>query len=100
MAVSPEQAKTGPGPQEHSGWRMPQPEITIREAMPEDQATILHHRRSMFRDMGQGTPQELDRMAELTVPWLAQALGDGSYRGWLAGDRRLFACQRRRTALV
>lgn len=63
-----------------------QPEITIREATPEDQATILNHRTSMFRDMREGTPQELDRMAELTGPWLARALADGSYRGWLAQD--------------
>jgi GNAT superfamily N-acetyltransferase len=65
---------------------MTQPEITIREAAPGDQATILNHRKSMFRDMREGTPQELDRMAELTRPWLARALADGSYRGWLAQD--------------
>jgi GNAT superfamily N-acetyltransferase len=62
------------------------PQITIREATPEDQATILNHRTSMFRDMGEGNPQELDKMAELTGPWLAHALADGSYRGWLALD--------------
>ncbi len=65
---------------------MTQPEISIREATPEDQATILNHRTSMFRDMREGTPEELDRMAELTGPWLARALADGSYRGWLAQD--------------
>src|SRR5271157_3629412 len=56
------------------------PEITIREATPEDQATILNHRTSMFSDMREGTPQELDRMAQLTGPWLAHALADGSCR--------------------
>jgi len=58
--------------------------ITIREAGPSDTETILHHRRSMFRDMGEGTPESLDRMVESTRPWLKQALADGSYKAWLA----------------
>ncbi len=62
--------------------------ITIREAGLEDAAIILHHRRSMFRDMNEGTIAELDTMAELTGPWLEHALADGSYRGWLALDAR------------
>jgi len=62
------------------------PEITIREARPEDLAIILHHRRSMFRDMGEGTVGELDRMVEAARPWTAQALASGSYRHWLAID--------------
>ena len=61
-------------------------EITIREAAPSESAIILHHRRSMFRDMGEGTPEELDRMVEVAEPWLAQALGEGSYRHWIAVD--------------
>jgi len=40
----------------------------------------------MLRDMGEGTVEELDRMAEIAGPWLAQALADGSYRHWLALD--------------
>src|ERR1700686_1598581 len=61
-------------------------EITIREAGPSESAIILHHRRSMFRDMGEGTVEELDRMVEVASPWLAGALVDGSYRHWLALD--------------
>ena len=61
-------------------------EITIREAAPSEAAIILHHRRSMFRDMGEGTAEELDRMVEVASPWLARALADGSYRHWLAVD--------------
>jgi len=61
-------------------------EITIREAGPNDAAIILHHRRSMFRDMGDGAAEELDRMVEVSSPWLARALADGSYRHWLAVD--------------
>ena len=40
----------------------------------------------MFRDMGEGSPEELDRMVEVASPWLARALADGSYRHWLAVD--------------
>ena len=63
-----------------------QAEITIREAELSESAIILHHRRSMFRDMGEGTVEELDRMVDLARPWLARALADGSYRHWLALD--------------
>jgi GNAT superfamily N-acetyltransferase len=61
-------------------------EVTIREAGPGDLEIILHHRRSMFRDMGEGSVEELDRMVEVARPWLAGALADGSYRHWLAVD--------------
>jgi len=62
-------------------------EIKIRETLPTESAIILHHRRSMFRDMGEGTVEELDHMAEVARPWLARALADGSYHHWLALDR-------------
>jgi GNAT superfamily N-acetyltransferase len=65
---------------------MTQAEITIRVATMGDAATVLHHRRSMFRDMGEGAADDLNRMAAMTGPWLASALADGSYRGWLAED--------------
>jgi hypothetical protein len=61
-------------------------DIRFRVATPEDRDVILHHRRGMFRDMGKGTPEELDLMVEATSTWLAAALTDGSYRGWLAED--------------
>ena len=63
-----------------------QSEITVREALSTEAAIILHHRRSMFRDMGEGTIEELDRMVEVAGPWLARGLADGSYRHWLALD--------------
>ncbi len=63
-----------------------QADATIREALPSESAIILHHRRSMFRDMGEGTVEELDRMVEVAGPWLTGALADGSYRHWLALD--------------
>jgi GNAT superfamily N-acetyltransferase len=66
---------------------MTRAEITIREAAATELAIILHHRRSMFRDMGEGTVEELDRMVVVARPWLERALADGSYRHWLAVDR-------------
>jgi GNAT superfamily N-acetyltransferase len=63
-------------------------DITIREAARSELAIILHHRRSMFRDMGEGTVEELDRMVEVAGPFLARALADGSYHHWLAIDPR------------
>ncbi len=63
-----------------------QSDITIREAATSELAIILHHRRSMFRDMGEGTVEELDRMVVVAKPWLERALADGSYRHWLALD--------------
>jgi len=68
-------------------------EISIRPATPQDCSVILHHRRSMFQDMGEGSTEDLDRMVEATAPWLAAALADGSYQGWLAEtpDRRIVA---------
>ena len=61
-------------------------EIAIREAEADDLETILHHRRSMFRDMREGSVEQLDRMVEVARPWFARALADGSYRHWLAID--------------
>jgi len=58
----------------------------IREAAPKESTIVLDHRRSMFRDMGQGTAEELDAMVVTASPWLARALADGSYRHWLAVD--------------
>ncbi len=65
---------------------MDKTEITIREAGAADLEIILHHRRSMFRDMGEGSVEQLDRMLEVARPWLERALADGSYRHWLAVD--------------
>jgi GNAT superfamily N-acetyltransferase len=61
-------------------------QVQFRTATAGDCATILHHRRAMFQEMGVGTAQELDRMSQIVEPWLRSALTDGSYRGWLAEE--------------
>jgi len=65
---------------------LPKTEVSIREAMTTESAIILRHRRSMFSEMGEGSAEELDRMAEVTAPWLERALADGLYRHWFAVD--------------
>jgi GNAT superfamily N-acetyltransferase len=62
-------------------------EIKFRPATIHDCAVILHHRRNMFEDMEEGSAEDLDQMIDVTASWLANALADGSYRGWLAEDR-------------
>lgn len=63
---------------------MPASDILFRPATLQDRDIILHHRRSMFHDMGGGTDAELDLMVDATAPWLERALAEGSYRAWLA----------------
>jgi GNAT superfamily N-acetyltransferase len=57
-------------------------EFRIRKALPSEVATILHHRRSMFRDMGEGTAEELDRMVKVASSWTEHALANGTYHHW------------------
>jgi GNAT superfamily N-acetyltransferase len=66
----------------------PTTNFVIREATTDEVDVILHHRRSMFRDMGEGTVEQLDRMVEAARPMFARAVEDGSYRHWLAIDER------------
>ena len=82
MTVPPDQM-----PQSTNDKR-PTTTFTIREAAPDELELILHHRRSMFRDMGEGTVEELDRMVEAARPMFAKAVENGSYHHWLAIDER------------
>ena len=61
-------------------------DITIRRATPQDADTILHHRRSMFAEMKEGSGDELDQVVKVARPWLITALSNGTYQGWLAQD--------------
>lgn len=57
--------------------------FTIRPATSADAPIITHHRRAMFQDMQVGTPAELDAMDKQFAPWVAQALANSVYYGWL-----------------
>jgi GNAT superfamily N-acetyltransferase len=59
-------------------------DYTIRLATVADAPIIVHHRRAMFTDMGLGDSKDLDAMEATFAPYVTRALGDGSYRGWLA----------------
>ena len=67
--------------------------LAIREATPADLGVVMHHRRSMFADMGTGEREALDAMEASLRPLFARAMADGSYRGWLvqADDGRVVA---------
>jgi GNAT superfamily N-acetyltransferase len=60
--------------------------VTIREATTSDLDVVMHHRRSMFTDMGSGDSRALDAMEATSRPLFARALADGTYRGWLAEE--------------
>jgi GNAT superfamily N-acetyltransferase len=68
-------------------------DITIRLATIGDVPIIVHHRHAMFFDMGHTNLAALDAMDASFVPYVARALSDGSYRGWLAqtSDGRVVA---------
>jgi GNAT superfamily N-acetyltransferase len=46
-------------------------------------AMILHHRRSMYEDMGRGDKAALDIMEATSERYFGPAIADGSYRGFL-----------------
>lgn len=55
---------------------------TIRPATSADIPDIVRHREQMFRDMG--IPAAFEAMATATAVWLAGAIPNGDYRGWVA----------------
>ncbi|HEY0705117.1 MAG TPA: GNAT family N-acetyltransferase [Candidatus Acidoferrales bacterium] len=61
-------------------------EFKIRPATLDDVPHLVHHRRAMFEDMKQGTPAELNAADEKAHEYFVAALGDGSYKGWLAEE--------------
>jgi GNAT superfamily N-acetyltransferase len=59
---------------------------TIREASARDIPEILRQRRRMYEDMNYRDAIALDAMASLSFAYLTTAMGDGSFRAWLATD--------------
>lgn len=58
----------------------------IRQATVADVDIIVRHRCGMFADMGCGDEAARAVMATSARPFIAAALKDGSYRGWLIED--------------
>ncbi len=57
-------------------------EIRIRKAGIGDLASILHHRRALFEEMGEPAAL-LDRMEQLSSDYFSEALVAGTYQAWL-----------------
>ena len=68
-------------------------EFTIREATSADIDIVLHHRRSMFYDMGYHDDAMLSAMLSTSRPFFAERLGDGRFHAWLVenGDHDVIA---------
>jgi len=58
-------------------------EFTVREATITDLEVVLHHRRSMFSDMGYHDEPAVKAMLSTSRPFFAERLADGRYRAWL-----------------
>ncbi len=66
--------------------------VLLRQATIADVDIILHHRRSMFADMGRGDDKAREAMAAAARPFIEAGLEAGTYRGWLIEvDRRVVA---------
>jgi GNAT superfamily N-acetyltransferase len=59
-------------------------DFAVRRATPDDIPTILFHRRSMFTEMGVGTPEALNTMEIGFEPWLRRKMAQEHYLGWMA----------------
>ena len=55
----------------------------LRPASIDDLATLLHHRREMFREMGFTDAALLDDVTSAAEAYFKKALLDGTYRAWL-----------------
>lgn len=60
--------------------------LETRTATPADAQLIAHHRRRMFVDAGRADNQVLEIMARNFETWVAKAIEDGKYIGWLTSD--------------
>jgi GNAT superfamily N-acetyltransferase len=58
--------------------------LVVRRATADDAAVIAHHRVQMFRDMGDLSDDAAPALRQAAELWLAAALRDGEYMGWLA----------------
>lgn len=61
--------------------------LSIREALFTDLEVVLHHRRSMFSDMGYRM-DAIEKAMSASRPFFADRLSDGRFRAWLVEDER------------
>jgi GNAT superfamily N-acetyltransferase len=64
------------------------PDFTIRPATVEDIPILIRHRRMMWWDMGRRDETALEWMDAAARTYFSAAVADGSYRGFLAVNRR------------
>jgi GNAT superfamily N-acetyltransferase len=62
------------------------PGFLIRSAAAGEAATIVAHRRAMFREMGYRDQAALDKMCVAFEPWLVSRMKSGEYLAWFAQD--------------
>jgi GNAT superfamily N-acetyltransferase len=60
----------------------------LRRAGVADLDLVLHHRRRMFEDMGEGDAERLAQMVEVSRPLLERGLREGFYQGFFLEDER------------
>ena len=58
--------------------------VSIRQATADDISEILRQRRGMYEDMDYRDANALAAMLATTEPYIAKALANGSFRGWMA----------------
>lgn len=61
-------------------------ELRVRLATLADVPTIVHQRHAMFAEMGDGTPESLERMDAAYALWLREKMANDEYLGWFALD--------------
>jgi ribosomal protein S18 acetylase RimI-like enzyme len=61
--------------------------LTTRLATASDAHLITDHRRRMFVDAGRPDNAVLDVMVQTHEPWVARAIDDARYIGWLTEDQ-------------
>jgi GNAT superfamily N-acetyltransferase len=54
----------------------------LREARPDEIATVIRHRRCMYEEMGYTDAQQLADMERSSTTFFGQAFAAGTYRGW------------------
>ncbi|HSY12666.1 MAG TPA: GNAT family N-acetyltransferase [Verrucomicrobiae bacterium] len=61
-------------------------QVAIRPAVAADIPLLIRHRRMMWWDMGRRDEAALELMEQAAAEYFSTAVGDGSYRGFLAVD--------------